>query len=137
MKISLTCVDIGFDCRLHGLVRLPLPLQGVHSVAHHPTSNTVDVIHATGTLVAVAEQLARNGYSVVPCLTNTGRDVQCTPSNNAPAGNGDLLYRDPAVVWAVQAKHDNYWCRGATLRAALGRAGWTEQDLQSCSPTHQ
>jgi hypothetical protein len=127
MDISLTALDVGFDVRTHGLTRLPFPLRGIHSVCHHSKGTTRGKVLSTGTLTDLAESLARAGYSVVPCLTANGRDVQCTPAEDAPVGNGDLF---GTICWAVQARDDNYWCRGATLHAALGRGDWTETDLR-------
>jgi hypothetical protein len=128
MKLSLLSIDVGFDCRLHGLVRLPLPLKGQHEVAHHPGGDCIGTLYARGLIQDIAETLARSGYSVVPFRTANGRDVQCTPPEKAPPGDGDMLY-EGAPVWAVQAKNDNYWCRGSTYYAALERAGWTEREL--------
>jgi hypothetical protein len=133
MNLSLLAIDIGFDPRLHGLVRLALPLRGVHTVQHHSAGTCAITTVSTGTLVDVAESLARAGYGVVVCCTANGRDVQVTPRDAAPTGDGDL-YGD--ICWAVQARRDNYWCRGASLNAALDRAGWTEADLRpSVEPT--
>lgn len=128
MKLSLLSIDVGFDCRLNGLVRLPLPLKGQHEVAHHPAGNCIGTLYARGLIQDIAETLARSGYSVVPFCTANGRDVQCTPREKAPPGDGDMLY-EGAPVWAVQAKNDSYWCRGSTYYAALERAGWTEREL--------
>lgn len=127
-SISLLSLDVGVDLRAtNRLVRLALPLSGRCIVHHHPAGTCMGHATTTGTLAEVAEALALAGYSVVPCLTANGRDVQCTPADRPPAGDGELA---GSIAWAVQARRDNYWCRGDTLQAALTRAGWTQADLR-------
>ena len=127
VKLSLTCLDVGFDPRVSAdRIVLALPLRGVHTVAYHPRGQKSAVRDAVGTLVSVAEELARAGYSLVVCQTANGRNVECRPSTSGMR-TADVL---SDIVWSVQAKNDNVWMNGMTLESALEHAGWTEHDLR-------
>jgi hypothetical protein len=116
VNISLHALDVGFDLRLHGAVRLALPLKGRHEVTHHLAGDCLRSVCSEGTLIEIAESLASSGYDVVPFCTKNGRDVRCF------AG-------PPSRRWAVQQKNDNYWHKAETCAATLAAAGWTDADL--------
>jgi hypothetical protein len=125
---SLLAIDVGFDPRATGdLVRLDDWRRGVR---YHPDPDSCmgqAECHAQD-VETMAETLAKAGYSVVIALTANGRDVQCTPQERAPTGDRPG-YDWTGPAWAVQAKHDNYWCVGPSLLAALDRAGWKPDEL--------
>jgi len=119
---SLLPLDVGFDLRVtkHSVRLSTLPLryldQGGRQQVTSPDPESA------------ADVLARAGYSVVAFLTANGRDVQCTPANDAPPGATVDVDPDATPgftwtgpVWSVQARQDNYWCNGPSLVSALER----------------
>jgi hypothetical protein len=120
--ISLLARDVGFDPRTTGhLVRIEyIPVRYMDGAK--PTVTTTRDVEAIG------EELARAGYSVVVAATTNGRDIQCTPQTEAPAGDWPKRkWTGPA--WAVQARGDNYWCVGPSLTAVLTSSGWKNGEI--------
>jgi len=125
---SLCSIDVGFDLRLHQtLARInQLPLD--YEAGTGPDAERRTITAGAG-VEAIGEALARAGYGVVVAQTANGREIQCTPPAWAPAGDcADHEWTGP--VWAVQAKHDNYWCLGPSMLAALDRAGWRPDECR-------
>src|SRR5271157_556322 len=119
---SLLPLDVGFDLRVtkHSVRLSTLPLRYLdHGGRQQVTSPDPE---------SAADVLARAGYSVVAFLTANGRDVQCTPANDAPPGATVDVDPDATPgftwtgpVWSVQARQDNYWCNGPSLVSAPER----------------
>jgi hypothetical protein len=120
--ISLLARDVGFDPRTTGhLVRIEyIPVKYMDGAK--PTVTT------TRDVEALAEELARAGYSVVVARTANGRDVQCSPQDAAPAGDWPQ-YTWTGPAWAVQARNDNYWVVGPSLTAVLTSSGWRDSEI--------
>lgn len=126
---SLLSIDIGFDLRAKNtLVRL---VNWRHGVKYHPKPGSCigEAMCRSACLETVAETLARAGYSVIVATTANGRDVQCTPQEQAPAGDRPG-YGWTGPAWAVQARNDNYWCVGPSLTAVLQRSGWRDSEVR-------
>jgi hypothetical protein len=119
--VSLLPIDVGFDLKAtKHLVRL----SGLDVTYEGAAGQRA---HVSGCIETVAEVLAQAGYCIVAAQTPTGRDIQCTPTGHAPAGDG---FCGSSVTWAVQARNDNYWCRGASILAAIERAGWRPDEIK-------
>ena len=125
---SLLSIDVGFDLRVtHRLIRLT---RWRHGVRYHPEPGScleTAECHAQD-VEAMAETLAKAGYSVVIAQTANGRDVQCTPQELAPDGDRPG-YEWTGPAWAVQAKTDNSWRVGPSLLAVLSRSDWEPDDV--------
>ncbi len=126
-EISVTPLDAGFDVRaLSTMVRLGGGLNEALRVKYLDAEDRERF--ALGPRESVAEELARAGYSVAAFLTPDGRDVRVTPTDLAPPGDG---FTGRLFTWAVQPARDNYWCRGASLLAAVERSGRSLADLST------
>jgi hypothetical protein len=126
-SVSLLPLDVGFNPKMtKHLVRL-----GSLDVTYE--DDTGSRAHVSGCLETVAETLARAGYGIVAARTPTGRDVQCTPTSEAPAGEG---FCGSGITWAVQARNDTIWCRGASILAAIERAGWRPDEITPLAGSH-
>jgi len=125
--VSLLPLDVGFDLKVtKHLVRL----SGLDVTYEDGAGRRA---HVSGCLESVAETLAQAGYCIVAAQTPTGRDVQCTPTADAPSGEG---FCGSGITWAVQARNDNYWCRGPSILAAVDRAGWRPDEITPLAGTH-
>ncbi|MDI9430101.1 MAG: hypothetical protein QM570_00085 [Planctomycetota bacterium] len=125
--VSLLPIDVGFDLKAtKHLVRL----SGLDVTYEDGAGRRA---HVCGCIETVAETLAQAGYHVVAAQTPAGRNIQCTPTADAPAGDG---FCGSSFTWAVQARRDNYWCRGASILAAIERAGFRPDEIKPLAGSH-
>lgn len=96
-------------------LRLTMPLDGSACTVRARGARTI-----TGTVEAVAAELALDGYTVVPCELANGRDVR-------------VRVIDGRIVWEAQPRADNYWVQAATLADLMSATGWSMADLRPTS----